>query len=318
MKSSRDLPRRRCRPKNARKSQPSLFSGLAFRPRRCFYGLRRQTKTRHRHRRCKPVDTRTIVENVAPNDLVVTPDGFILITETRIKTRQPGFDPKTGETTPSDTGINRANGIVLPTTGGHPRRLRPSAASKRMDVPLGPAKHSTPKIPALTVTIAHRHQREFNQQTATLTVAASKGDGAGRRRAGRYYITSKREGAKSRSDGPGLCGVTPQPNPQQPLTSCVNERSRSNVKFCKHHQGNVRLYPPQTQRERPLKSKLLLIPDQTSRSPHGATAWISEPKHHAFPGSRAIVVRLSGRQRSSPNCVRNRFSEEPSDNSRYR
>ncbi|MFT5325786.1 MAG: enterochelin esterase-like enzyme, partial [Planctomycetaceae bacterium] len=62
-------------------------------------------------------EVKTVAEGVKPNDLAVTRDGFILITETGAK-QVTRIDPKTGEVTAVDTGINKPNGIALSNDGG--------------------------------------------------------------------------------------------------------------------------------------------------------------------------------------------------------
>ena len=58
-----------------------------------------------------------VASGVTPNDLAVSADGFIYITETRSQ-RVTRIHSKTGEVAPLDTGITRPNGIALTQDGG--------------------------------------------------------------------------------------------------------------------------------------------------------------------------------------------------------
>ncbi len=60
---------------------------------------------------------KTVAEGVKPNDLAVTSDGFILITETGAQ-QVTRINPQTGEVTAVDTGITKPNGIALSNDGG--------------------------------------------------------------------------------------------------------------------------------------------------------------------------------------------------------
>src|SRR4029078_11470673 len=91
-------------------------SGMKFGPDGLLYGCQ-GAKNRVISIDPKSGAVKEIATNVPPNDLAVTADGFIFITETRDQhiTR---INIKTGETKHVDTGINRPNGITLSPDGG--------------------------------------------------------------------------------------------------------------------------------------------------------------------------------------------------------
>ena len=62
-------------------------------------------------------EVKVIAEGVKPNDLAVTKDGFILITETGAK-QVTRIDPRNGQVKVVDTGIGKPNGIAISNDGG--------------------------------------------------------------------------------------------------------------------------------------------------------------------------------------------------------
>ena len=91
-------------------------SGLKFGPDGLMYGCQ---GAKDRVISLDPISgaVKEVATNVAPNDLAVSSDGFIYITETKHQ-RVTRIRIKTGEVTSVDTGITRPNGIALSNDGG--------------------------------------------------------------------------------------------------------------------------------------------------------------------------------------------------------
>lgn len=163
-------------------------------------------------------DVKTIAEGVKPNDLAVTADGLILITQTRAQ-QVTRIDPATGEVTTVDTGITKPNGIALSNDGGtlavsdfggeHTWMFRVRADGS-LDA----------KMPSMTLRLPIDASGEFKFNEPPPYVAASRGDGAAVDLKGRYYVTSAL-GVQIFDPTGRPCGVLPKPNPDLPLTSCI-------------------------------------------------------------------------------------------------
>ncbi len=92
------------------------ISGMKFGPDGLLYGCQGALN------RVISLDAKTgavhvVASGVTPNDLAVTDNGFLFITETKAQ-QVTRIDIKTGEATPVDTGITRPNGIALSRDGG--------------------------------------------------------------------------------------------------------------------------------------------------------------------------------------------------------
>ncbi len=196
---------------------PVAVSGLEFGPDGTLYGCQGAQK------RVIAVDTKTgeirsVADGVAPNDLAVTDDGIILITETRAQ-QVTRIDPASGETTAVDTGITRPNGIVLSRDGGtlvvsdHGGEFTWTfrvAADASLDA----------KLPSMTMRLPINPDGEFRFNEPPPYLSASRGDGSAVDKSDRYYVTSAVGIAVFDPTG-RLCGVLPSPNPAKPVTSCV-------------------------------------------------------------------------------------------------
>jgi enterochelin esterase-like enzyme/sugar lactone lactonase YvrE len=159
-----------------------------------------------------------IARDLQPNDLAVTSDGIVLITETG-KHQVTRIDPATGEATAADVGINGPNGIALSNDGGtlavsdyrgtHTWMFRVTADST-LD-----AKSPTM---AMRLPVDPEGAWEFHQPPPQMDVA--KGDGMAVDAAGRWFVTSG-VGVQIFDPTGRLSGVLPAPRPDKPLTSCV-------------------------------------------------------------------------------------------------
>ncbi|MEZ6134851.1 MAG: alpha/beta hydrolase-fold protein [Pirellulaceae bacterium] len=197
------------------------ISGLEFGPDGVLYGCQ-GSQQRVVSINLESGEVKTIAREVKPNDLAITQDGFILITETGAK-QVTRINIATGEVQPADIGITAPNGIALSNDGGtlavsdyrgtHTWTFRVNAGGK-LDAKL-------PTMP-MRLPIDGAGEFKFNEPPPYLT--ASSGDGMAVDRAGRYYVTSAL-GVQIFDPTGRPCGVLPKPDPSQPLTSCVLARA---------------------------------------------------------------------------------------------
>lgn len=192
-------------------------SGLEFGPDGSLYGCQGS-----RNRVIK-IDVATgnvtsVAEGVKPNDLAVTTDGFILITETGAQ-QVTRINPQTGEVTPVDTGITKPNGIALSNDGGtlavsdyggDSTWMFRVNAEGRLDGKMSIMPMRLPIDPA--------GDFQFNEPPPYK--AASLGDGMSVDKAGRYYVTSAL-GVQVFDPTGRPCGVLPKVDGDQPLTTCI-------------------------------------------------------------------------------------------------
>lgn len=163
-------------------------------------------------------EVKVVAEGVKPNDLAVTNDGFILITETGAS-QVTRINPQTGEVAPADKGISKPNGIALSPDGGtlavsdyggtHTWTFRVNAGGV-LDA----------KMPTMPMRLAIDPKGEFKFNEPPPYVASSKGDGMAVDKVGRYYVTSDL-GVQVFDPTGRPCGVLPKPDRDQPLTTCI-------------------------------------------------------------------------------------------------
>lgn len=163
-------------------------------------------------------EVRTVAEGVKPNDLAVTADGMILITETG-KGQVTLIDPKTGKTEAVGSGINKPNGIALSTEKGtlgvseyggkNVWMFRVNAGGKLDAV-----------MPSMTLRREVDLKGEFQFNEVPPRKASAKGDGMAVDKAGRYYVTSAL-GVQIFDITGRPCGLLPTPDPTQPLVTCM-------------------------------------------------------------------------------------------------
>ena len=159
-----------------------------------------------------------VAKDVAPNDLAVSSDGFIFITETKHQ-RVTRIHIKTGEVTPVGTGINRPNGIALSNDGGT-LAVSDSAGENAWTFRVNTDGSLDANMPTMTMRLAVDPKGEFKFKSPPPYQAASKGDGTAVDKSGRYYITSA-VGIQIFDPTGRECGVLPKPNEAMPLTSCT-------------------------------------------------------------------------------------------------
>ena len=192
-------------------------SGLKFGPDGLIYGCQGALN------RVISIDPRSgavkvVATQVTPNDLAVSTDGFVFITETKDQ-RVTRINIKTGEATPVDTGITRPNGIALSAdqgtlavsdSGGEFTWMFRVNADGTLDA----------KMPTMTMRLAMDPKGEFKFNEPPPYQIASKGDGMAVDKSGRYYVTSA-VGVQIFDPTGRQCGVLPKPKETQPLTSCT-------------------------------------------------------------------------------------------------
>ena len=192
-------------------------SGLKFGPDDLLYGCQSAKK------RVISLDPRSgVVKEVAtkvdPNDLAVSADGFVYITETQ-KQNVTRIDTKTGEVVSVDTGINRPNGIVLTNDGG---TLAVSEYGGEIvwTFRVNADGSLDAKMPTMTMRLPIDPKGEFKFNEPPPYQSAAKGDGMAVDKSGRFYVTSAL-GVQVFDPTGRQCGVLPKPNEVQPLTSCT-------------------------------------------------------------------------------------------------
>ena len=193
-------------------------SGLEFNPDQSLLFACQGSKSRVISINPSSGEVKVVAENVKPNDLAVTSDGFILITETGAQ-QVTRINPQTGEVTAADKGIGKPNGIALSPDGGtlavsdyggtHTWTFRVNAGGV-LDA----------KMPTMPMRLPIDPKGEFKFNEAPPYVASSKGDGMAVDKAGRFYVTSDL-GVQVFDPTGRPCGVLPKPDKDQPLTTCI-------------------------------------------------------------------------------------------------
>jgi len=176
-------------------------------------------------------EIKSVAEGVKPNDLAVTNDGFVLITDTGAS-QVTAINTKTGEVKPVDTGISKPNGITLSNDGGtlavsdyggtHTWTFRVNAEGV-LDA----------KMPTMPMRLPIDLKGEFKFNEAPPYVATSLGDGMAVDKVGRYYVTSAL-GVQIFDPTGRPCGVLPKVDKDQPLTTCVLAGSDHSTLYIAH------------------------------------------------------------------------------------
>jgi enterochelin esterase family protein len=163
-------------------------------------------------------EVKVVATDVKPNDLAVTKDGWIYITETGTS-QVTRIHHETGERKVVDTGIAKPNGIALSGDegtlavsdyGGESAWMFRVKADGALDA----------KMPVMPLRLAIDPKGEFKFNEPPPYISASRGDGMAVDKKGRYYITST-VGVQVFDPTGRPCGVLPQPDPSQPLTTCI-------------------------------------------------------------------------------------------------
>jgi enterochelin esterase family protein len=160
-----------------------------------------------------------VAEGVKPNDLAVTSDDMILITETGPQ-QVTRINPRTGEVTVVDTGITKPNGIALSNDGGT-LAVSDYGGEFAWMFRVDSEARLDAKMPSMTLRLPIDYEGEFQfNEPPPYLAAASRGDGMAVDRKGRYYITSDL-GVQIFDPTGRPCGVLPKPDQDKPITSCI-------------------------------------------------------------------------------------------------
>ena len=163
-------------------------------------------------------EVKTVAEGVKPNDLAVTKDGFILITETGAQ-QVTRINPQTGEVTPVDTGITKPNGIALSNDGGT-LAVSDYGGTHTWTFRVNASGDLDAKMPTMAMRLRIDPKGEFRFNEPPPYVLVAKGDGMAVDKAGRYYVTSDL-GVQVFDPTGRPCGVLPKVDDDQPLTTCM-------------------------------------------------------------------------------------------------
>jgi enterochelin esterase family protein len=163
-------------------------------------------------------EVKVVAEGVKPNDLAVTKDGFILITETAAQ-QVTRINPKNGEVKVVDKGITKPNGIALSNDGGT-LAVSDYGGIYTYLFRVNPEGILDAKMPNMSMRLPIDPKGEFKFNEPPPYVQNSAGDGMAVDKAGRYYVTSKL-GVQIFDPTGRPCGVLPKVHEDQPLTTCI-------------------------------------------------------------------------------------------------
>ena len=161
---------------------------------------------------------KTIATDVRPNDLAVTHDGQILITQTGAK-QVSRIDPKTGVVTTVDTGITKPNGIALSNDGGT-LAVSDHGGTHTWTFRVNENAVLDAKMPTMPMRLPINAKGEFKFNQPPPYLTASRGDGMAVDQRGRFYVTSAL-GVQIFDPTGRPCGVLPKVDKDQPLTTCM-------------------------------------------------------------------------------------------------
>jgi enterochelin esterase family protein len=159
-----------------------------------------------------------IAQDVQPNDLAVSRQGHIYITETG-KQQITWIDAKTRAVKAADTGIAGPNGITLSPDQGT-LAVSDSRGENVWTFRVEADGSLSSKAPYMTLRLAIDPKGVFERQSPPPYQPASRGDGMTADAQGRYYVTSA-VGVQVFDPTGRMCGVLTKPQPEKPLTSCA-------------------------------------------------------------------------------------------------
>lgn len=192
-------------------------SGLKFGPDGLMYGCQGAKK------QVVSIDPKSgavkqIAANVAPNDLAVSNDGFIFITETK-EGRVTRINIKTSEVTPIAEGVGRPNGIALSEDGGT-LAVSDTGGPQTWTFRVNQDGSLDAQMASMPMRLSIDPEGEFKSNEPPPYLTASRGDGMAVDKVGRFFVTSA-EGVQVFDPTGRPCGVLPKPDASQPLTSCT-------------------------------------------------------------------------------------------------
>ena len=176
-------------------------------------------------------EMKVVAEGVKPNDLAVTKDGFILITETAAK-QVTRIDPKNGQVKVVDTGIGKPNGIAISNDGGT-LAVSDYGGTQTWTFRVNKEGVLDAKMPTMPMRLPIDPKGEFKFNNPPPYVQNVQGDGVAVDKAGRFYVTSSL-GVQIFDPTGRPCGVLPRVDNDQPLTSCVLAGSDHSTLYIAH------------------------------------------------------------------------------------
>lgn len=192
-------------------------NGLKFGPDGWLYGCQGAKK---RVIAINPVggEVREVATGVQPNDLVVTAEGHVYITEAGLR-KVTFLDPKSGAVWVADHGLSGPNGLALSPDGGtlavsEYRGEHVWVYRIEVDGTL------SAKTPYMKLRLPIDPKGEFRLGEPPPYDSTSKADGLCTDWRGRYYVTSAL-GVQVFDPTGRLCGVLNRPQASAPLTSCA-------------------------------------------------------------------------------------------------
>ena len=159
-----------------------------------------------------------VAENVVPNDMALSADGFLYITETQAR-QITRIDLKTGQATSVDTGLAMPNGIALSNDGGT-LAVSEYGGEFTWTYRVNADGSLDAKMPTMPMRLLIDQKGEFRMSEPPPYVKASRGDGMAVDGAGRFYVTSA-AGVQIFDPTGRPCGVLPVVDGTQPLTTCI-------------------------------------------------------------------------------------------------
>lgn len=205
-------------------------SGLEFGPDGLLYACQ-GTKNRVISIDVKTGEIAQVATGVKPNDLAVTAEGEILITETGAQ-QVTRINPRTGEVTVVDKGITKPNGIALSNDGGT-LAVSDYGGEFTWLFRVNPGATLDAKMPNMPMRLPIDAGGEFKFNEPPPYLPASRGDGMAVDKRGRFYVTSQ-VGVQVFDPTGRPCGVLPKPDPDQPLTSCILAGPEHNTLYIAH------------------------------------------------------------------------------------
>jgi enterochelin esterase-like enzyme/sugar lactone lactonase YvrE len=187
----------------------------------------------------------TIAQGVKPNDIAVTKEGDILITETGAQ-QVTRIDPKTGSAAAVDVGIAKPNGIALSGDGGT-LAVSDYGGTHTWTFRVKTGGTLDAKMPTMPMRLMIDSEGEFRFNEPPPYVSASRGDGMAVDKVGRYYVTSD-VGVQIFDPTGRPCGVLPKIDRDQPLTTCILAGPDHNTLYIAH---GTRIYSRRLTVERP-------------------------------------------------------------------
>jgi len=172
-----------------------------------------------------------VASDVTPNDLAITGDGFLFITETGAQ-RVTRINIQTGEATPVDTGITKPNGIALSNDGGT-LAVSDYGGEFTWMFRVNPDGTLDARMPTMTMRLPIDDEGESRSHEPPPYRTASLGDGMAVDKSGRFYITSAL-GVQIFDPTGRPCGVLPKPHREQPLTTCTLAGPDHNTLYIAH------------------------------------------------------------------------------------